>query len=143
MTSSIPPPPASGSGFKDPRIAATVAYFGGMITGIIILIAEKEDRYVRFHATQSTVTFLGVFVLHLVILGVPLIGWMLYMPFIVGVVGFLGMGEQDVAGPFNAVKRTMKDNKAYLTLDTTKDALKSAPGLKYDRTAMTWVADTK
>jgi len=63
--------------------------------------------------------------------------------FIVGVGGFLGMGEKDVAVPFSAVKRTMKDNKAYLTLDTTKDALKNAPGLKYDRTAMTWVADTK
>ena len=90
MTSSIPPPPASGSGFKDPRIAATISYFGGMITGIIFLIAEKEDRYVRFHAMQSTVVFLGVFVLHLVLLGVPLIGWMLYMPFIVGVIGLWG-----------------------------------------------------
>jgi sporulation protein YlmC with PRC-barrel domain len=63
--------------------------------------------------------------------------------FIVGVGGFLGMGEKDVAVPFTAVRRTMKDNKAYLTLDTTKDALKNAPGLKYDRTAMTWVPDTK
>jgi sporulation protein YlmC with PRC-barrel domain len=63
--------------------------------------------------------------------------------FIIGVGGFLGMGEKDVAVPFNAVKRTMKDSKAYLTLDATKDALKSAPGLKYDRTTMTWMPDTK
>src|SRR5262245_28220329 len=63
--------------------------------------------------------------------------------FIVGVGGFLGMGEKDVAVPFTAVKRTTKDNKAYLTLDTTKDALKNAPGLKYDRSAMSWVPDTK
>ena len=87
MSAQVPPPPSSsGSGFKDPRIAATIAYFGGMITGIILLIAEKEDRYVRFHAMQSTITFVGVFVLHLVLLGVPLIGWVLYAPFIVGVV---------------------------------------------------------
>ena len=63
--------------------------------------------------------------------------------FIVGVGGLLGMGEKDVAVPFNAVKRTTKDGKVYLTLDATKDALKSAPGLKYDRTTMTWMPDTK
>jgi sporulation protein YlmC with PRC-barrel domain len=62
---------------------------------------------------------------------------------IIGVGGFLGMGEKDVAIPFSAVKRTTKDGKAYLTLDTTKDALKGAPGLKYDRSALTWVPESK
>jgi len=58
---------------------------------------------------------------------------------IISVGGFLGMGEKDVAVPFSAVKQKMKDGKAYLTMDTTKDALKAAPGFKYDSTAMTWV----
>ena len=49
---------------------------------------------------------------------------------IIGVGGFLGAGEKDVAVNFSAVKKTMKDNKTYLTLDTTKDALKSAPGIQ-------------
>jgi sporulation protein YlmC with PRC-barrel domain len=62
---------------------------------------------------------------------------------IVGVGGFLGMGEKDVAVPFNAVKHTTRDGKVYLTLDTTKDALKAAPGLKYDRSTTAWVPDTK
>jgi hypothetical protein len=57
--------------------------------------------------------------------------------------GFLGMGEKDVAVPFDAVKHTVKDGKADLTLDTTKDALKAAPGLKYDRNSTTWVPDGK
>jgi sporulation protein YlmC with PRC-barrel domain len=60
---------------------------------------------------------------------------------IVGVGGFLGMGEKDVAVPFAAVKHTTKDGKVYLTLDTTKDALKAAPGLKYDRASTTWVPE--
>ena len=47
---------------------------------------------------------------------------------IIGVGGFLGAGEKDVAVPFNAVKWTSKNNKNYLTMNTTKDALKSAPG---------------
>jgi len=62
---------------------------------------------------------------------------------IVGVGGFLGIGEKDVAVAFNAVQFKTKDsNKWYPVMNTTKDALKNAPGLKYDRTAMTWVLDT-
>jgi sporulation protein YlmC with PRC-barrel domain len=61
---------------------------------------------------------------------------------IVGVGGFLGAGEKDVAVPFSAVKHTMKNQKIYLTMDTTKDALKSAPGFKYDREKTTWVPET-
>jgi hypothetical protein len=37
-------------------------------------------------------------------------------------------GEKDVAVNFNAVKKTTKDNKVYLTMNTTKDQLKSATG---------------
>lgn len=61
---------------------------------------------------------------------------------IVGVGGFLGAGEKDVAVSFDAIKAKKKDNKTYLTLDTTKDALKSASGFKYDRQSTTWVPDT-
>jgi hypothetical protein len=46
-----------------------------------------------------------------------------------------------VAVPFSAVKQITKDNKTYLTMDTTKDALKSAPGFKYDRDSTAWVPD--
>lgn len=62
---------------------------------------------------------------------------------IVGVGGFLGAGEKDVAVPFTSVKTTMKDKKWYLTMDTTKDALKSAPGFKYDKGTTAWSPDTK
>ena len=58
----------------------------------------------------------------------------------VGVGGFLGAGEKDVAVPFDAVHLTKKDNSWYLTMDTTKDSLKSAPGYKYDSDTTTWVA---
>ena len=61
---------------------------------------------------------------------------------IVGVGGFLGVDQKDVAVEFGAVKQTMKDNKVYLTMNATKDALKSAPGFKYDSNTTTWVPDT-
>jgi hypothetical protein len=59
---------------------------------------------------------------------------------IVGVGGFLGAGEKDVAVNFSSIKQSMKDDKVYLTMNTTKDALKSAPGFKYDSTKTSWVA---
>jgi len=62
---------------------------------------------------------------------------------IVGVGGFLGMGEKDVALPFAAVKAEKKNNKWYLTVDETKDSLKSAAGYKYDSSTTTWSPDGK
>ena len=59
--------------------------------------------------------------------------------FIVSVGGFLGVGEKDVAVPFSAVHGTEKNGKWYLTMNSTKDALKAAHGYKYDRAKATWV----
>jgi sporulation protein YlmC with PRC-barrel domain len=61
--------------------------------------------------------------------------------FIVGVGGFVGAGEKDVAVPFEDVKGAKKNDKWYLTMRTSKDELKTAPGLKYDRSATRWVPD--
>lgn len=59
---------------------------------------------------------------------------------IIGVGGFLGAGEKDVAVPFKAVQPTTKgNNKWYLVVNSTKEALKDARGFKYDRDTMTWV----
>ena len=82
MTS--PPPGKPGS--RAPNVAAVLAYIGGAITGIIMLMVEKRDRFVRFHAMQSTITFLGVLVAHLMLKGLPLVGQILYVPFVIGVV---------------------------------------------------------
>jgi sporulation protein YlmC with PRC-barrel domain len=60
---------------------------------------------------------------------------------IVGVGGFLGAGEKDVAVDFRAIKRTTKNNSIYLTMNTTKNALQSAPGFRYDKQTTTWVPD--
>lgn len=60
---------------------------------------------------------------------------------VVGVGGFLGMGEKSVVVPFETVKQTMQDGKPYLTIDTTKEAMKAAPGYTYDSKSMMWVAD--
>ena len=61
---------------------------------------------------------------------------------VIGVGGFLGIGEKHVAVPYNAVRATTKDNnKWYMVMNSTKDALKNAPGYKYDRSSMAWMPE--
>ena len=62
---------------------------------------------------------------------------------IIGVGGFLGMGEKDVAIPFSDVHGSVKNGKWYLVLNTTKDALKTAPGFTYDKTRTSWIPAAK
>jgi hypothetical protein len=63
---------------------------------------------------------------------------------IIGVGGFLGMGEKDVAVPFGSLRASEKNNnKWYLVLNTNKEALKTAPGFTYDKTKTTWMPDAK
>jgi sporulation protein YlmC with PRC-barrel domain len=62
---------------------------------------------------------------------------------IIGVGGFLGMGEKNVAVPFSSVRASEKNNKGYLVLNTNKEALKTAPGFTYDKTKTTWMPAAK
>ena len=56
---------------------AALCYLAGWVTGLIFLLIEKKDEFVRFHAMQSIVTF-GVLT---VLAMVPVIGWVL-SPFV-------------------------------------------------------------
>jgi sporulation protein YlmC with PRC-barrel domain len=58
--------------------------------------------------------------------------------FMISVGGFLGVGEKDVAVPFDAVHASEKNGKWYLTMNATKDSLKSARGYKFDKAKSTW-----
>jgi sporulation protein YlmC with PRC-barrel domain len=62
---------------------------------------------------------------------------------IISVGGFLGVGEKEVAVPFQAIKSTEKEGKTWLTIDTTKDALKSAPGVSFDKIKGVWIVKEK
>lgn len=58
----------------DEHVAGLLCYFLGFITGIIFLVIEKKSSFVKFHAKQSTITFLGLFVMILLIGWIPVIG---------------------------------------------------------------------
>jgi sporulation protein YlmC with PRC-barrel domain len=59
--------------------------------------------------------------------------------FIVKVASFLGTREKYVAVPFDNVHETVRRGDRWLTMNTTKDALKSAVGYRYDRGKAIWV----
>ena len=59
------------------NIAGMLCYLAGFITGIIFIIIEKEDEFVRFHAMQSTILSGALFLFSLVIGWIPIIGWII------------------------------------------------------------------
>jgi len=58
----------------DENIEGLLCYVLGFITGIVFLVLEKENKFVRFHAMQSLATFLSLFVIGTVVGIVPIIG---------------------------------------------------------------------
>ncbi|MGJ0395937.1 MAG: PRC-barrel domain-containing protein [Methylocystis sp.] len=52
--------------------------------------------------------------------------------------GFLGIGAKHVAIPAEAITITDKNNKSWLTINTTKDVVKKATGYKYDAKEHAW-----
>ena len=45
-------PAASSTGLQ-PRTGALLAYLGWWVTGALMLLVERRDRFVRFHAAQA------------------------------------------------------------------------------------------
>lgn len=70
----------------DENIEGLLCYVLGFITGILFLVLEKDNKFVRFHAMQSIVTFLALFVISMVIGIIPVLGWMLS-----GLLGLVGL----------------------------------------------------
>jgi uncharacterized membrane protein len=62
MTSPAPNDAASSTGL-DPTSAAALAYLAGPFSGILILLVERTNNYVRFHAWQAIVGLGGLGVL--------------------------------------------------------------------------------
>lgn len=61
----------------DENVAGFLCYLLGFITGIVFLVVEKKSSFVKFHAKQSTITFLILFVISLVLGWIPVIGFLI------------------------------------------------------------------
>ncbi len=60
----------------DENIEGALSYFLGFITGILFLLLEKDSKFVRFHAMQSTIIFLLLFVI-IAVLGIIPLFWLI------------------------------------------------------------------
>jgi len=79
----------------DENIAAALSYILGPFSGIAVLIMERENKFVRFHALQSTIWFVFLMVAGWVlrfagaVLGaIPILGW--FVGIVLGSALFVG-----------------------------------------------------
>ncbi len=73
----------------DENVAGFFCYLLGFITGIVFLVVEKKSSFVKFHAMQSTITFLGLFVISTVLGVIPIIGLLVYPIWILSLILWL------------------------------------------------------
>jgi uncharacterized membrane protein len=74
----------------DANIAAALCYLAWFATGIVFLVIEKDSKFVRFHAMQSTLFFLPLAVVEMVLWSIPLLGWLIgFFVWIAGLVIWL------------------------------------------------------
>jgi len=66
----------------DENVAGFLCYLLIFITGIVFLVVEKKSRFVRFHAKQSTITFLGLLVVKIILGMIPIIN-LLVLPILI------------------------------------------------------------
>lgn len=70
-----------------PNVAGLLCYLGFWITGIIFLVLERKNKWVRFHAAQSLVTFGALCLVSAAIGWIPFIGW--FFSAVIGVTWFI------------------------------------------------------
>jgi uncharacterized membrane protein len=71
----------------EPNIAGLLCYVAGWISGIIFLVMEKKNQFVRFHAMQSIVTFGILTIASIVLSWIPFAGS--YFAFAIGILIFI------------------------------------------------------
>ena len=59
------------------KLMGAAAYLLGPVTGIVLLLVEKKNNYIRFHAMQSTLVFGAILLLNIVLGIVPILGWLM------------------------------------------------------------------
>jgi len=78
----------SSTGLEE-NVAGFLCYLLGFITGIVFLVVEKNSSFVKFHAMQSTITFLGLFVIMGVLSFIPIVNLLIVPIWILSLIVWL------------------------------------------------------
>lgn len=71
----------------EPNVAGLLCYVLGWVSGVVFLLLEREDKFVRFHAIQSIVVFGAINIAYLILFSIPIIGFA--FGYILYVLGFV------------------------------------------------------
>ena len=71
----------------EPRVAGLLCYIGVWVTGIIFLLIEQKNKFVRFHAIQSIIVFGILGITSAVLSQAPVVGW--FFSIIIGLLTFV------------------------------------------------------
>jgi len=71
----------------EPNIAGLLCYLGGWITGIVFLVVEQKNKFVRFHALQSIITFGALTVASALLRWIPFVGG--FFNAVIGILAFI------------------------------------------------------
>jgi uncharacterized membrane protein len=83
-----------------PNVAGALCYLLGPITGVLFLVLEKRDRFVRFHAAQSIgisvaliIFWVGYGIISTVLTAIPIVEWLvaIFLFLFSAVVGLAGI----------------------------------------------------
>ncbi len=66
------------------NVAGLLCYLAGWVTGVIFLILEKDNRFVRFHAVQSIGVSVALMVAAIILMLIPVIGWLILWVLYIG-----------------------------------------------------------
>ncbi len=59
------------------NVAGLLCYVLGWISGLVFILIEKENKFVRFHAMQSIIVFGALTLASIVLRWIPLLGWVI------------------------------------------------------------------
>jgi uncharacterized membrane protein len=76
----------NATGLKD-NVAGVLCYVLGWVSGIVFLILEPNNKFIKFHAYQSIVVFGAITIASLILSWIPVIGFAFRV--IIGVIAFI------------------------------------------------------
>ena len=76
----------TSTGLK-PNIAALLAYLFTWVSGLIFILLEKKNNFVRFHAMQSIIFWVACIIYSCIVFWIPFVGWILaLLPLVVWII---------------------------------------------------------
>jgi uncharacterized membrane protein len=61
------------------NVAGLLCYVVGWISGLVFLLIEKENKFVRFHAMQSIIVFAIISILEIILFWVPVLNVLIWL----------------------------------------------------------------